>query len=167
MGKYLDIIRQAEGCAALTTKTTLTTKAPLVTVQGDLPPLFGRLNRFCRTFAALESHCPELVPIARWQQCVEDGQRFLATWGEQAERLGWTSRDLFGLFPVPANPHPSFARLSRYDQTGVIWLLQGHPIIALTEMTAAIQNPTGTITIYRKHNKPALGPPGDSLNDFK
>jgi hypothetical protein len=26
---------------------------------------------------------------------------------------------------------------------------------------------TGVITVYRKHNKPALGPLGDSLDDFK
>jgi hypothetical protein len=32
----------------------------------------------------------------------------------------------------------------------------------LTERTAAIENPTGAITIYRKNNKPALGPVGDN-----
>jgi hypothetical protein len=43
---------------------------------------------------------------------------------------------------------------------------QGRPVVALTEATAAIQNPTGAITIYRRHNKPALAPIGDSLDDF-
>jgi hypothetical protein len=38
--------------------------------------------------------------------------------------------------------------------------------MALTEATAAIQNPTGAITIYRRHNKPALGPVGDCLDDL-
>jgi hypothetical protein len=64
------------------------------------------------------------------------------------------------------NPHPSFARLSRYDHTGLIWLLAGRLVIALTEATAAIQGASGTITIYRKHNKPGLGPVGDSLDDL-
>ena len=91
----------------------------------------------------------------------------MGKWGEQAERLGWTARDLFGLFPAPQNPHPTFSRLSRYEHTGLIWLLHGCPVIALTEATAAIQTPSGAITIYRKHNKPALGPPGDSLDDLK
>jgi hypothetical protein len=54
---------------------------------------------------------------------------------------------------------PSYRRLSRYDQTGLIWLLQGRPVVALTEAAAAIQNSTGAITIYLRHNKPALGPP--------
>jgi hypothetical protein len=78
-----------------------------------------------------------------------------------------TSKDLFGLFPVPENPHPSFSRLSRYEHTGLIWLLHGCPVIALTEATAARQHPSGAITIYRKHNKPALGPAGDSLDDLE
>jgi len=28
------------------------------------------------------------------------------------------------------------------------------------------KNPTGAITVYRRHNKPALGPLGDSLDDL-
>jgi hypothetical protein len=40
-------------------------------------------------------------------------------------------------------------------------------VTALTADTAAIQNPpTGSITVYRRFNKPALGPLGDSLDDF-
>jgi hypothetical protein len=105
--------------------------------------------------------------VARWQAAVEDGRRFLARWGVQAEAFGWTARDLFGLHPSPAKPHPSYTRLSRYDETGLIWLLDGREVVALTEATAAIQNPTGAITVYRRHNKPALGPPGDSLDDLQ
>jgi hypothetical protein len=46
-------------------------------------------------------------------------------------------------------------------------LLQGRPVVALTADTAAIENPaTGSITTYRKHNKPALGPLGDSLESL-
>jgi hypothetical protein len=41
-------------------------------------------------------------------------------------------------------------------------------VLALTEHTAAIQNPTGAaITTYRRFNKPALCPTGDSLDDFE
>jgi hypothetical protein len=98
---------------------------------------------------------------------MEDGERFLAEWGEQAEALGWTSRDLFGLHEVPTYPHPTYQRLSRYDCIGLIWLLRGSPVVALTEAAAAIKmTGTGTIVTYRKHNKPAFGPLGDSLDDF-
>jgi hypothetical protein len=116
--------------------------------------------------AALEAHCPDYVPADRWQQAVEDGRRFLAKWGKQAQQLGWTAGDLFSLHEPPAKPHPSYSRLSRYDETGLIWLLQGRSVVALTEATAAIENPTGAVTVYRK-NKPALGPVGDCLDDFR
>jgi len=116
---------------------------------------------------ALEADCPDLVPVDRWQLAVQDGRRFLARWGEQAEAFGWTARDLFGLHTSPAKQHPSYTRLSRYDETGLIWLLQGREVVALTEVTAAIHNPTGAIAVYRRHNKPTLGPVGDSLDDFQ
>jgi hypothetical protein len=125
-------------------------------------------RRYRRTFAHLQLKPPALVDVARWRQCVEDGSKFLAVWGEQAEALGWSSADLFGLHTLPEQPHPSYSRLSRYDATGLIWLLQGRPVVALTEATAAIENPaTGGITTYRRFNKPALGPLGDSLDDLK
>ena len=85
----------------------------------------------------------------------------------RAEALGWTSRDLFGLHTPPDGPHPSYSRLSRYDETGLSWLLCGREVVALTAATAAIRSSTGAITIYRRFHKPALGPVGDSLDDFK
>ena len=116
--------------------------------------------------AILRERCPDHVDLHDWQLAVEDACRFLAQWGEQAELLGWTARDLFGLAPVLDKPTPSYRRLSQYDLTGLIWLLRGRPVAALTEATAAIQQRTGSITVYRRHNKPALGPLGDSLDDF-
>jgi len=44
--------------------------------------------------------------------------------------------------------------------------LRGRQVLALTESTATVENPTGAITVYRRHNKPALGPLGDSLEDL-
>jgi hypothetical protein len=53
--------------------------------------------------------------------------------------------------------------LSRYDATGLCWLLQGKRVTALTAHTAAIENPaTGRITTYRRYNKPSYGPLGDN-----
>lgn len=80
--------------------------------------------------------------------------------------LGWTARQLFGLHTPPERCAASYRRLSRYDETGLIWLLRGRGVVALTETTAAIQSATA-ILIYRKLNKPALGPLGDSLDDME
>jgi hypothetical protein len=124
--------------------------------------------RYRRTYAHLQLKPPDLVDVDRWRRCIEDARRFLARWGEQAQALNWSSADLFGLIEVPEHPSPSFNRLSRYDGLGLCWALQGRPVVALTENTATIQNPnTGTVTIYRRFNKPALGPAGDSLDDLK
>jgi hypothetical protein len=125
-------------------------------------------GRYKRTFAHLQLKPPALVDVARWQQCIEDGLRFLAAWGSQAEALGWTSADLFGLHKPPEKPHPSYRRLGRYDCIGLCWLLEGRVVIAMSATTATIRNPvTSTTTTYRKQNKPALvGPLGDSLEDL-
>jgi hypothetical protein len=40
------------------------------------------------------------------------------------------------------------------------------PVVAFTSNTAAIKTGTGNVLNYRKLNKPALGPVGDSLDDF-
>jgi hypothetical protein len=166
MGKYLDILAREEVYDINDRNDQ--SPAPAVLVDQEAMPRipFSRISRFGRTFSALEARCPDLVQIDRWQLAVADGRRFLAHWGEQAEALGWTVRDLFGLALIPDKPHPSYRRLSRYDETGLIWLLGGHEVVALTVATAAIANSTGSITTYRRHNKPALGPVGDSLDDF-
>ena len=116
------------------------------------------------------TNCPLQPEI--WVPCIRqlragDGSSFLAAWGKQADALGWTPRDLFGLDTPPGDPHPSYSRLSRYDNTGLCWMLQDKEVIAITADTATIKNPsTGAITVYRRFNKPALGPLGDSLKDF-
>jgi hypothetical protein len=115
---------------------------------------------------ALRSKCPELVEPERWLKAVSDTVAFLAVWGPEARVLGWTVGELFGLHPVPEQPAPTFRRLSRYDTTGLIWLLQGRPVIGLTETEAGIQS-AGAVVMYRKHRKPALGPLGDSLDDME
>ena len=138
--------------------TKLTKPGSVSCVGSRSTPFF----KFSPVFEVLESHCPDLIQEADWRLAVEDGRRFLSQWGEQAGVLGWTAKDLFGLEPVPDRPHPSYRRLSRYDMTGLVWLLRGRPVVALTANTAAIQSSTAAVLVYRKHNKPTLGPLGDS-----
>jgi hypothetical protein len=121
---------------------------------------------YARVMAALSESCPAMVEVHRWEDAKIDAEAFLQRWGEQAEALGWTARDLLGLHTIPERPAPGYRRLSRYDETGLIWLLRGRPVVALAGSTAAIESPTGAITIYRKNNNPALGPVGDSLDDI-
>jgi hypothetical protein len=119
-----------------------------------------------RELEALERKCPALIEPERWKQAVDDGHQFLATWGDQAQALRWTAQELFGLHPLPPQPHPSFERLARYDSTGLIWLLHGRSVIGMTADSAVIRTASGGTVRYPKDNKPALGPLGDSLDDM-
>jgi hypothetical protein len=114
----------------------------------------------------LKRCCPDYVDPDRWQQVIQDATCFLPKWGQQAEALGWTADELFGLHSPSAKPHPTYCRLSRYDATGLLWLLQGRPVVALTDTTATIGTPSGGTLTYRKHRKPVFGPLGDSLDDL-
>jgi hypothetical protein len=49
------------------------------------------------------------------------------------------------------------------DSDGGSYRSDAATVVALTEATAAIQSSTGAI----RHNKPALGPTGDSLDDLE
>lgn len=84
--------------------------------------------------AAFDNLCaayPPGVPYERWRQAVDDAGRFLAEWGETAERLGWTARDLFDLHEtVP---------LSRMDRMGLVWLTKGQRVTLLTEHAARFE----------------------------
>jgi hypothetical protein len=74
-------------------------------------------GRYRKVFAFLQLKPPALVPVERWRLAVEDGRRFLAKWGEQAESLGWDSRDLFGLHTPPDKPHATYNRpFSHFSQ---------------------------------------------------
>src|SRR6516162_10240373 len=120
---------------------------------------------YASTLAALRAECPAHVDAADWQQAIADGHRFVTEWGKHAEALGWAPADLFGLHTPPEKPAPNYRRLSRYDKTGLIWLLHGRRVSELTKDKAVIETATGTVA-YRRYNKPALGPLGDSLDDF-
>ena len=150
MGRYLDILRQAEArreTSEISEKRCLTTNATTT---------FARLSRLFRILRELERRCPDHVSLVDWQQAIKDGRRFLGKWGEPAEALGWTARDLFGLHEVPQTPHASYRRLARYDCTGLIWLLRGAVVVNLTDSTATICGRLGAVTTYRRVDKPAL-----------
>lgn len=68
----------------------------------------------------------------RWELACRDAKSFLADWGDDALRLGWTGNDLFGLH--------AFAPLTRYSDMGLVWVLQGREVLELTEDYARLGN---------------------------
>ncbi|MGN8119955.1 hypothetical protein [Labrys sp. 22185] len=91
---------------------------------------------FANELAQLMRENPTIDP-RRWERAKQDAVEFLADWGEQAAELGWTAQELFGLHPV--------APLTRYDAMGLVWLLNGKEVTAITDRTAKI----GATTYYR------------------
>ena len=86
---------------------------------------------YSTAFIELRAACPAGVPLPRWERAIADAERFLRLWDQEAKRLGWMASDLFGLHPtVP---------LSRMDRMGLVWLLKGEHVIALTQTSATLE----------------------------
>jgi hypothetical protein len=75
---------------------------------------------------------------------IDDCGMFLyGSWAAKAAALGWGPFELFG-----CNRHKPFARI---DHMGLLWLLNGRKLIALTADSAAIGTPSGSpLTFHRK-----------------
>jgi hypothetical protein len=142
MGKYLDVFRRVEAESIQPSPAPESSRDPAPD------------NPYSVTLDALRLRCPDHVPISRWHQALTDSDSFVNQWGTQAHALAWTARDLWGLHKPPATPHRSYSRLSRYDETGLIWLLQGREVVALTTDSATIRWPGGPTTTYRKAKSP-------------
>ena len=70
-----------------------------------------------------------------WHTLQENALRFLQEWASQAHKLGWGVLDLFGVHPTKPTV--------RFDSLGLVPLLKGRPILALTEGSAAIEGQWG------------------------
>jgi hypothetical protein len=90
------------------------------------------------------AHPPADVTPGRWLQFIDDCGRFLdAGWADRAVVLGWHPLDLFG-----CDRERPFARI---DRSGLLWLLNGGKLVALTQNTATIETPTrARQTYYRR-----------------
>jgi hypothetical protein len=94
---------------------------------------------YASAFAQIQANAPPEVPLERWHQFINDAGIFLDQWGREAERQGWKAEELFGLHPdVP---------MARYDRMGLIWVLKGERVVALTTTGARLSS---GLTFYRK-----------------
>ncbi len=134
MGRYLELARKVAQKAPATPYdiNDINDKSPsssgLVTPERDtnVPDVWSQ------GFLQLDPFCaPRDVPRPHWLRFIGDFRDFLQSgWAEKAHALGWSSLDLFGCHPT--RPY------ARLDQKGLLWLLQGRPIVALTDTIAMI-----------------------------
>ena len=87
---------------------------------------------------------PRNYPERPWQQLIVDAERFLGDWAAQGAALGWPTWELFGCHRR--------APWGRIQGMGLILLLRGDKIGALTESEAVIRTATGAHQTY--HRKP-------------
>jgi hypothetical protein len=86
---------------------------------------------------------PADVSPRRWRQFIEDAGRFLdGGWAARAPALGWRALDIFG-----CDRERPFVRL---DRAGLIWLINGGKLIAMTADSATIERQSGARQTYRR-----------------
>jgi hypothetical protein len=124
--------------APATWGTTEEERAAIVEHDGKIP------RAWADGFARLHpDRPPGDVPAKRWLQFVDDVGRFLdSPFCAVAITLGWEAYDLFG-----ADRDRPYARI---DRVGLLWLLNGDKLVALTDATATIETRTGRRQTYRR-----------------
>lgn len=113
-------------------------RAAIVEEDGHIP------RAWAEGFARLDpDQPPGDVPLHRWQRFIDDIGLFLdSPFRALAAALGWGPYDLFG-----CNRDRPFARI---DQAGLLWLLNGRRLVALSEDAAVIEARDGVRTRYRR-----------------
>jgi hypothetical protein len=90
---------------------------------------------------------PRSYPAHAWQQLITDAARFLDDWAQQAAVFGWPAWELFGCHRR--------APWGRIQGMGLLLLLRGDDIAALTATEALIRTQTGARQTYcRKPSDP-------------
>jgi hypothetical protein len=113
-------------------------RAAIVEYDGGAPRAWA--EGFARLNPALS---PDGVPPQRWLQFIDDCGMFLDDgWPAKAAALGWGPLDLFG-----CDRHQPWARI---DQAGLLWLMAGRRLVALTADSAPIGIASGGRLTYRR-----------------
>jgi hypothetical protein len=170
MGKWLNALRQAEKNTKTTThptdKTDKTASDEVLSVLSALPPaafakipdrwqaataldarLAGEPDSICsewrRNLGALDAYRPPSgFPAPWWRGIIRDAELFLSTWGKQAADLGWTTLDLFGVHPK--------APAARFSCMGLLLLVNGGRVVAITTETGMIEQQSGARLTYTR-----------------
>ena len=158
MGKYLDLADMAlagSDCAQQYEINELNEKSPPKELWGPsaastkivllhCPP--GVPEAWVQGVAdLLVLPCPASCPAERWETLREDAYHFLRDWAAQAHELGWTALDLFGVHPEKP--------WVRFDCMGLLLILNGGRVTALSDTEATIEKPNGAWVTFRRRGQ--------------
>lgn len=111
-------------------------RAAIVEIDGALP------REWAEGLARLDCMpCPDSVHPERWAEVVNDAGRFADAWAAKAVALGWNVLDVFGVHPGKPD--------ARFDRMGLVWLLRGKRILAISEDAAKLETSKGYQTFRR------------------
>ena len=85
---------------------------------------------------------PAGVPVPWWRGVMRDAELFLSTWGHRADDLGWTTLDLFGAHRRAPG--------ARFSCMGLVLLIGGGRVMALTAASAVIEQQSGAHLTYTR-----------------
>ena len=112
-------------------------RASIVRWEGSVP------REWAYGYARMQTMPPPLdMPALRWQQMINDTGLFLDRWAMEVLAVGWTSLDLFGVHPK--------APYRAIFYAGLVSLLNGRPVIAITADTAIIDCGKGVHHTYQR-----------------
>ena len=111
--------------------------APATSCEVGLP------SEWAEGIARLQTMSPPAnVPPRRWEQFIDAAARFADRWAAKAAALGWGPVDIWGCHRD--KPY------ERIDCAGLLWLLNGNEIVAMTTGTATVRTRTGAIQTFRR-----------------
>jgi hypothetical protein len=113
----------------------------------DLPTLValypGVPREWVEGFQRLECDNPASgFSNSQWSLLIRSGSAFLEQWAPKAAELGWTDIDLFGVHPT--------APAARFDVMGLVPIINGGEVVAITERSATIRSPGGSRLVYMR-----------------
>jgi hypothetical protein len=138
-----DLLAQLQGCKVELLELLQREQRELLDLATDPKAKTRCLSALVSTLSP--SRVPHRWPAAAWPQFIADAQAFCWDWAEEAFLSGWAAWELFGCHRR--------APWGRIQGMGLVLLLRGHEIAALTATDAVIRTSTGARQTFRR--KPA------------
>lgn len=81
----------------------------------------------------------------RWRQLLNDAGKFMDCWASRVAALGWTTEEVFGAHPVAPD--------ARQDAKGLVALIGGHQVVAVSASTITIFTQSKSRFVLRRSQR--------------
>jgi hypothetical protein len=143
-----DLLAQLQGCKVELLELLHPERRELLELATDPKAKTRCLSALVGTLSP--SRVPHRWPATTWPQFIADAQAFCRDWAERAFLSGWAAWELFGCHRR--------APWGRIQGMGLVLLLHGRELVALTDGEAVIRTGTAAHQTYRRKLHDALHP---------